>query len=59
MPSNCGAGEDPENPLDCKEIKQVNLKGINSEYSLEGLMWKLKLQYFGHILQTAKSLESP
>ena len=35
-----------ESPLDCKEIKPVNLKGINPEYSLEGLMLKLKLQYF-------------
>ena len=34
-----------ESPLDCKEIKPVNPKGINPEYSLEGLM--LKLQYFG------------
>ena len=57
MPSNCGAGEDPESPLDCKEIKQVNLKGINSEYSLEGLMLKLKLQYFGHLMRRTDSLE--
>ena len=44
-----------ESPLDNKEIKPVNPKGINSEYSLEGLM--LKLQYFGHLMQTADSLE--
>ena len=37
-----------ENPLDRKEIKPVNLKEINPEYSLEGLMLRLKLQYFGH-----------
>ena len=37
-----------EIPLDCKEIKPVNLKEINPEYSLEGLMLKLKLQYCGH-----------
>ena len=39
-------------PLDCKEIKPVNHKEINSEYSLEGLMLKLKLklQYFGHLM---------
>ena len=57
MPSNCGAGEDPENPLDCKEIKQVNLKGINSEYSLEGLMLKMKLQYSEHLMCTDDSLK--
>ena len=37
--------------LDCKEIKQSILKEINPEYSLEGLMLKLKLQYFGHLMQ--------
>ena len=36
---------------------QSNLKGINLEYSLEGLMLKLKLQYFGHLIQRADSLE--
>ena len=46
-----------ENPLDRKEIKPVNLKEINPEYSLEGMMLKLKLQYFGHLMQTAHSLE--
>ena len=35
-----------ESPLDCKEIKPVILKEINPEYSLEGLVLKLKLQYF-------------
>ena len=44
-------------PLDCKEIKPVNPKGINPEYSLEGLMLKLKLQYFGHVMPRANSLE--
>ena len=43
-----------ESPLDCKEIKP---KEINSEYSLEGLMLKLKLQYFDHLMQRADSLE--
>ena len=38
-----------ESPLDCKEIKPV-LKEINPEYSLEGLMLKLKLQSFGHLM---------
>ena len=46
-----------ESPLDCKEIKLVKPKGINPEYSLEGLMLKLKLQYFGHLVQTVNSLE--
>ena len=46
-----------ESPLECKEIKPVNPKGINSEYSLEGLMLKLKLQHFGHLMQRADSLE--
>ena len=41
-----------ESPLDCKEIKPVN-----PEYSLEGLMLTLKLQYFGHLMQRANSLE--
>ena len=39
-----------ESPLDCKEIKPVNLKEINPEYSLEALMLKLKLQHFGHLM---------
>ena len=38
-----------ESPLDCKEIKPVNLKEISPEYSLEGLMLKLKFQYFGQL----------
>ena len=46
-----------ESPLDCKEIKQSILKEINPEYSLEGLMLKLKLQYFGDLMQRANSLE--
>ena len=44
-------------PLDCKEIKPVNPKEINPEYSLEGLMLKLKLQYFGHLMRRADSFE--
>ena len=47
----------PESPLDCKEIKPSILKEINPEYSLEGLMLKLKLRYFGHLMQSADSLE--
>ena len=46
-----------ESPLVCKEIKPVNPKGINSEYSLAGLMLKLKLRYSGHLMGRADSLE--
>ena len=49
--------ETPEGPLDNKEIKPVNLREINPEYSLEVLMLKLKLQYFGHLMRTGNSLE--
>ena len=44
-------------PLDCKEIKLVSLKGNQPEYSLDGLTLKPKLQYFGHLMLTAYSLE--
>ena len=40
-----------------RKLNQSILKEINSEYSLEGLMLKLKLQYFGHLMQRANSLE--
>ena len=46
-----------ESPLDCKEMNQSILKEINPEYTLEGLMLKQKLQYFGHLMQTADSWE--
>ena len=46
-----------ESPLDCKEIQPVHPKGDQSWCSLEGLMLKLKLQYFGHLMQRADSLE--
>ena len=48
-----------ESPLDCKEVKPVNsiLKGISPEYSLEGLILKLKLQYFDHLIQRIDSLK--
>ena len=46
-----------QSPLDCKEIKLVNPKETNPEYSLEGLMLKLKLQYFGCLMWRAESLE--
>ena len=44
----CGVGETLESRLDCTEIQQSILEEISSKYSLEGLMLKLKLQYFGH-----------
>ena len=46
-----------ESPLNSKEINQSILKEINPEYSLEGLMLKLKLQYIVHLMQRADSLE--
>ena len=53
---NCGVGETLESPLDCKEIQPVHQE-ISPECSLEGLMLMLKLQYFGHLMQRADSLE--
>ena len=44
--------------LDCKEINQSILKEISSGCSLEGLMLKLKFQYFGHLMQRPDSLET-
>ena len=46
-----------ESPLDRKEIQPVHPKEISPGCSLEGLMLKLKLQYFGHLMQRANSLE--
>ena len=46
-----------ESPLDCKEIKPVNPKEISPEYSLEGLMLKLKCQSFGHLMRRTDSFE--
>ena len=43
--------------MDSKEIKPVNPKGDQPEYSLGGLMLKLKLQYFSHLIRRANSLE--
>ena len=40
----------PESPLDSKKIKPIILREINPEYSLEGLMLKLKLEYFGYLM---------
>ena len=44
-------------PLDSKEIHQSILKEISPEYSSEGLMLKMKLQYFGHLMRRADSFE--
>ena len=46
-----------ESPLDCKDIQPVHSKEISPGCSLEGLMLKLKLQHFGHLMQRADSLE--
>ena len=46
-----------ESPLDYKEVKTINPEEINPEYSLEGLILKLKLQYFGYLMQRVDSLE--
>ena len=46
-----------ESPLDCKEIQPVHPKGDQSWCSLDGLMLKLKLQYFGHLMWRADSFE--
>ena len=46
-----------ESPLDSEEIKQSILKKLSTEYSLEGLMLKVKLQYFVHLMQRTDSME--
>ena len=46
-----------ESPLDCKEIQRVILKEISPGCSLEGMMLKVKLQYFGHLMRRVDSLE--
>ena len=46
-----------ESPLDCKEIQPIDPNEISPECSLEGLMLKLKLQYFGHLIRRVDSLE--
>ena len=50
-------GKTLESPLDCKEIKPVHQKEISPEYSSEGLMLKLKYQYFGHLMGRTDSLK--
>ena len=47
-----------ETPLDSNESNQSILKEMNPEYSSEGLMLKLKFQYFGHVMGRANSLET-
>ena len=47
----------PESPLDCKEIQPVHSKGDQSWVVFGGMMLKLKLQYFGHLMQRVDSLE--
>ena len=46
-----------ESPLHCKEIQPIHSKEISPGISLEGMMLKLKLQYFGHLMQRVDSLE--
>ena len=57
MLSNCGAREDLRVPWTSRRSNHSILKEANPEYSLEGLMLKLKLQYLGHLMQRADSLE--
>ena len=47
-----------ESPLDCKEIQPVHPKGEQSWVFIEGLMLRLKLQYFGHLMRRADSFEN-
>ena len=54
---NCGAGEDLRVPWTARRSTQSILKEVNPEYSLEGLMLKLKLQYSGLLMRRADSLE--
>ena len=53
---NCGVGEDSQESLGLQS-NQLILKEISPEYLLEGLMLKLKLQYFGHLMQRTDPLE--
>ena len=54
---NCGVGKDLRVPWTARRSNQSILKEISPEYSLEGLMSKLKLQYFGHLMRRTDSLE--
>jgi len=55
---NCGVGEDLKVPGTAGRSNQSILKEISPEYSLEGLMLRLKLQYFGHLMAKTDSLEN-
>ena len=57
MRLNCGVGEDLRVPWTARRSNQSILKEINPGISLEGMMLKLKLQYFGHVMQRVDSLE--
>ena len=57
MVLNSGVGEDSWEPLGLARSNQSVLKEINPEYSLKGLMLKLKFQYFAHLMRRADSLE--
>ena len=54
---NCGVGEDLRVPWTARRSNQSILKEISPDYSLEGLILKLKLQYFGHLMGRTDSLE--
>ena len=54
---NCGVGEDLRVPWTARRSNQSILKEFSPGYSLEGLMLKLKFQYFGHLMRSADSLE--
>ena len=54
---NCGVEKTLRSPLDCKESNQSNLKEISPGCLPEGLMLKLKLQYFGHLMRRVDSFE--
>ena len=55
---NCSVGEDLRVPWTVRRSNQSILKDISPEYSLEGLMMKLKLQYFSHLMQRTESFEN-
>ena len=57
MTPNCGAGEDSWESWTTRRSNQSTLREINPEYPLEKLMLKLKLQYFGLLMQSANSME--
>ena len=60
MPLNCGVGEDSQESLGLQGDQAMEiLKEISPEYSLEGLMLKLKLPYLGHLMRRTDSLEKP